>query len=935
MDIAQRSDSIAMSKENSVWRIPARSDPRWAFTGLLVIYVVLGFTVLGFNRDPMQVALTVLACAGFDLVFARVFRGERLVPLSACITGLGLALLVDYPHDYVLLLLPAFFAIASKYILTVDGRHVFNPGLVGLLSALTFGSGRFSSAPAFQWGGHAGVSVLLSLAALTLFIFKVRRLPLIVSFLVSFAAFTVLRAWLMRWHLPIETTIRGTLTSPAFFLFTFYMITDPKTSPARPWAQAGWGLLVAALDFAFHMKSSLATLFWALFFASAGHWLWLRMHSMRRVGWSSWMPSLQWGRQLVALSLLAVMGAQAYDHWLYPAVLAPHPQFRFEKISASISGVTSRTEETLLKSVDPRVAHIAKWILSVGDAVAVGDFDGDGLPDLFLTNPHKRPEDRNALYRNLGGFRFQRVPLPALADINAHPEEQGIISGVTFVDYDNSGRQSLLLVTGWGKVRLLRNELHADGSIEFRDVTREAGIDEYTVSVAATFADFSHSGNLDLFIGNVMATTLPDYDKPTLFNLFKLPQPEFPDDRRMFHFMHSTWHNATNGGRNVYYRNVGNGHFVRENIAALGMPETHWTLAVGTADLNQDGWPDLYCASDFGPDDLYLNHDGRHFERISSPVVGHIGHDTYKGMNVSVGDLDNRGWQDIYVSNVHAPLQAEGSLLWHIEHDPRDPFHPVIRDVASARHVLNESRFGWGAAMGDLNLDGWLDMVQVNGMVDDTADHRFDTRHDYWYNAAQVMRSGPEVHSFADRWSDLRGYDIWGHQKNRVYLSSANAPAKFADVAENVGLVDATNSRAAALADFDNDGALDLVITHEFAEAEIFRNTRMDGVTRPHWIGLLMKGDGIQVNRDAIGAQVFVRSTQLRQMREVTLTSGFSAQSDRRLHFGLGADAASVDVEIHWPGAGPQIIHALPVDQYHTIQFNSAPPIALGSKPLR
>jgi hypothetical protein len=385
----------------------------------------------------------------------------------------------------------------------------------------------------------------------------------------------------------------------------------------------------------------------------------------------------------------------------------------------------------------------------------------------------------------------------------------------------------------------------------------------------------------------------------------------------------------------VLYHNNGHGHFQRLDAAALGMPETHWTMAVGTADLNHDGWPDIYCANDYGPDDLYLNHGGKSFERISSPLAGHIGHDTYKGMNVSVGDLDNRGWQDIYISNVHEPLQAEGSLSWRVEPNPRDPFHPYCRDMASPRRLLNEQRFGWGAAMGDLNLDGWLDLVQVNGMVDDTPDKRFDTPHDYWYHAAQVMRSGPELHSYADRWPDLRGYEIWGHQRNRVYLSSGHAPAKFADVSAEVGLNEATNTRAVAFADFDNDGALDMVLTHQFAEAEIFRNTLMTestGSSRPHWIGLQLQGDGIKVNRDAVGTQVFVESHLGRQMREVTLASGFSAQSDRRLLFGLAHDSSPVKVEIHWPGAGIQILRDLPVDRYHEIRFASTPVVTAENK---
>ncbi len=101
--------------------------------------------------------------------------------------------------------------------------------------------------------------------------------------------------------------------------------------------------------------------------------------------------------------------------------------------------------------------------------------------------------------------------------------------------------------------------------------------------------------------------------------------------------------------------------------------------------------------------------------------------------------------------------------------------------------------------MGDLNLDGSLDIVQANGMVDDSADKKFPERQDYWYRASQVMRAGPEVHSYADRWADLRGYDIWGHQQNRVYLSNGAKSAQFRDVADLVGLTEKTNSRAVGL----------------------------------------------------------------------------------------------------------------------------------------
>ena len=890
-------------------QIPHHRDPRWLFAGLLTCYAVVGSLVLGINRDLWQILLTVSLCVLLDFGFAWLLRRERIFPLSAYITGLGLSLLVNYPHDYYLLALPAFFAIASKYLFTFRGRHFFNPGLFGVLAALWLGDGRFATSPPYQWGEHPWLAaVFLGLAAVACFVGKIHRTPLIVSFLLSFVVLTLVRAWFMRWHLPPETLIAGTLASPAFFLFAFYMITDPKTSPMEPRAQVLWAVTVAVLDFLLHLKSSLATMFIALFVVSLVSLLWHHVRRLHQSGWTQLLPSGIWLKSTTALTMVGFAAWILYTNVLHASVSGAAPGFVLEKVQVEEVRLSQTMEE-----VDPRIAHIAKWVLSVGDAVAVGDYDGDGFQDFFCTYPLKAPEFRNALYHNLGGMRFERVPLPALVETNLHPEKYGLISGAMFVDYDNSGRQSLFLTCGWGKVRLLQNVLDAAGNVTFQDITRNCGIDEYTVSVAATMADFDGDGDLDLFIGNAMATTLPDYAQPTQLNIFQLPAGEYPGDRRMFHFMHSTWHNAENGGLNAFFRNEGNGHWSKQDIAKLGMPETHWTMAVGTADLNQDGWPDLYCASDYGPDDVYLNDAGKGFHRVAGTFHGSVGKDSYKGMNVSIGDLDNSGALDVYVSNVHAPLQAEGSLCWHVDAKGFD-------DRASPRRLVNEQRFGWGAAMGDLNLDGHLDLVQVNGMVDDTADKKFPMRQDYWYRASQVMRAGPDVHSYADRWADLRGYDIWGHQQNRVYLSNGAAPAQFRDVADMVGVTEKTNSRAVALADLDNDGDLDAIITHQFASVEVLRNTLQETQPR-HWIGFLLNGDGLEVNRDAVGATVHLQNASGKQRREVSLTSGFSAQSDRRLHFGLAESAEQISIDIRWPNGKTQRLENLPPDQYHHLNY--------------
>ncbi len=893
----------------SLTKVPSIRDPRWLFALLLTTYALVGSMMLGINRDVWQIFLTVFGCVVLDLSFSWLLRRSLIFPLSAYITGLGLSLLVNYPHDYFLLGLPVFFAISSKYLFTFEGKHLFNPGLFGVMAALWLGGGRFATSPPYQWGDKPWLAAaFLALAALACFVGKIKRGPLIITFLGSFAVFTLLRAWVMRWHLPPETLITGTLASPAFFLFAFYMITDPKTSPDTVRGQIAWGMSVALLDFALHFRSSLATMFIALFVASLLRLVWLHAAKIFRSGLKR--PTLAWPKSVALITLTGILGWQCYSQVLHRSVGGVEPNFTLEKMPIE----EVRMSHTL-EQVDPRIAHIAKWVLSVGDAVAVGDYDDDGLVDFFCTYPLKEAQFRNALYRNRGDFTFERVAIPALTEINAHPEIHGLISGAQFVDFDNSGRQSLLLSCGWGKMRLLKNVRDSLGNITFEDVTEKCGIDEYTVSIASTFADFDRDGDLDLFIGNAMSPTLPDYEKPTRFNIFQLPQEEYSGDRRMFHFMHSTWHNAQNGGLNAYYRNEGHGHFSKQDIKKLGMPETHWTMAVGTADFNRDGWPDLYCASDYGPDDLYLNEGGKSFRRHAGTFHGSIGKDSYKGMNVSIGDLDNSGNLDIYVSNVHAPLQAEGSLAWHVD-------EKGFRNFTSQRRIINEKRFGWGAAMGDLNLDGSLDMIQVNGMVDDTADKKFPERHDYWYRASQVMRAGPEVHSYADRWADLRGYDIWGHQQNRVYLSNGAKTAQFRDVADLVGLTEKTNSRAVAMADFDNDGDLDALITHQFAGVDLLRNTSQE--TKPkNWIGFHLIGDGREVNRDAVGATLTLRCGSLTQRRDVSLTSGFSAQSDRRLHFGLDVRNEPIEVEILWPNGKKQTIHELKIGHYHSLHYPS------------
>jgi len=276
----------------SVSGFPSADDPRLRVLALLAIYLLLGITVLGFNRSPVQILIVVLATCALDMLLHRAIKGRWLFPLSAAITGLSLAILVNYSHGLWLPLIPPFLAVASKYLLTVNGRHVYNPSLFGLVLAIWLGSEMISPAPAYQWGGYPAVAIFIVTAAVLMFALKIRRTPLIVSFLIFYTINLAIRAWLMRWHVPPETLFFGTLSSPAFYLFAFFMITDPATSPKTPRGQIAMSFGICTIDLFLQQYGSFEAVFKAAFLVSTFMFLWQLTVALREAP-HSWLPRLQ------------------------------------------------------------------------------------------------------------------------------------------------------------------------------------------------------------------------------------------------------------------------------------------------------------------------------------------------------------------------------------------------------------------------------------------------------------------------------------------------------------------------------------------------------------------------------------------------------------------------------------------------------------------
>ena len=255
----------------------------------------------------------------------------------------------------------------------------------------------------------------------------------------------------------------------------------------------------------------------------------------------------------------------------------------FREVSRQI-GIDFRHAPT---RVDDLVANLAPHITAVGAAVSVADADGDGRPELYATT--SAGGEPNALFQDRGDGTFEDVAAAAgLADLNR--EGVGCSMGSIWADYDGDGLEDVFVYM-WGQSRLFHNE----GGLRFRDVTEGSGLERWMNSNAATWIDFDRDGHLDLYVTGYFA------EEHDLWNL------------RTTRIMHESFEFARNGGQNYLYRGRGDGTF-EDVTEATGAGSTRWTYAAVAADFDRDGWPDLYLANDYGPEELLLNRGGERFE---------------------------------------------------------------------------------------------------------------------------------------------------------------------------------------------------------------------------------------------------------------------------------------------------------------------------------
>jgi hypothetical protein len=569
-----------------------------------------------------------------------------------------------------------------------------------------------------------------------------------------------------------------------------------------------------------------------------------------------------------------MLAALAFAAWLWPQGMitggaAAMPRSRFSGRPWPVSFVDVAKPAGLdfvFTSGNPMKKKLV--IEANGSGVAFLDYDKDGRLDIFLVNgsrlepfpPGQAPSNR--LYRNQGEGKFRDVTA------ESGMARGGWGNGVCGADFDNDGHTDLY-VTYYGKNALFRNR----GGGRFEEVAEASGVagDARDWSTGCTFADYDRDGYADLLV--------------TAYLDFRPEAVPLPGAAAWCLWKGAPVYCGPRGlpfGKVTLYRNRGDGTFedVTEK-SGIRAPRNFYAFTAVAADFNDDGWTDIYIACDSTPSIFFRNNRDGTFTDIGTEA-GLAYNDNgaeQAGMGLAVGSAANNGRLDITKTN----FTGDYPNLY------LNQGRGIFADIAvKAGLGVNPNYVLWGTGLEDLDNDGWRDLFQVSGHV------------------------YPEVETIDRR----EAYKT----PRLVYRNLGNA--RFEDVSHlsGTGVAEARSSRGAAFGDFDNDGAMDVLVMNMHEAPSLLRNQLPAG---SRWIKLLL--EGTKSNRAAVGAVVRVEVAGRVQAAAVLAQSSFLSLNDWRLHFGLGAAERAEAITVHWPSGQVERFPGVEAGRlYHLVEGSGA-----------
>jgi len=532
-----------------------------------------------------------------------------------------------------------------------------------------------------------------------------------------------------------------------------------------------------------------------------------------------------------------------------------------------------------------------------GGGVAVGDINNDGLEDLFFTG-NMSP---NKLYLNQGNMKFKDITKSA-GKLGGRDDSWK--TGVTMADVNGDGLIDIYICySGKKEADVRRNQLFINnGNLTFTEKAAEYGLDDPGYSTQAAFFDYDHDGDLDMMLIN--------------HNVKKIDNMEF-----------AKYHNETDElASNKLFENNG-GHFtdVSKKANIIQNPLT-FGLGLAIADINQDGWPDIYVTNDYNePDYLYINnHDGT-FNEKSKELFRHMSHFS---MGVDIADFNNDGFPDVITLDMlpednhrQKSLQLEENYETFELMLKQDLYKQYMRNMLQLNNgngtfseIAQVSRvsatdWSWCPLIADFDNDGYKDIFITNGYLRDYTNKDFLR---YWgdYKLKKAMAREPFL------LMDL--IKAMPSTKLPNYIFKNNHDLTFSNQQKDWGMTNATISSGAVYVDLDNDGDLDLVVNNINDEASIYQNTSRENKQQSF---LSIKLKGTAKNTNAIGAKVCVYAKGIKQYQEVNPGRGYLSSVSSSLNFGLGEHKVADSVRIIWPDNKSQLMLNVKADQRLTINY--------------